>query len=175
MNNLNDMRKNVETENKYKVYIYGVIIFFIIVFLALFGNNVVNAKGNECENKENKYTYSQPELKLIDATAYYDSYGHGYGADGRKLVEDLTIAGRVQDLGKTAILYDMDYRLIGIYEFRDTGYGQATGYGNSQILKGKSVGTIENGTCVDIYMGTKSKCQQFGRQKVYIQIVDAKG
>lgn len=172
-----DMHKNVETENKYKVYIYGVIIFFIIVFLALFGNNVVNAKGNEngCENKESEYTYSQPELKLIDATAYYDSYGHGYGADGRKLVEDLTIAGRVQDLGKTAILYDMDYRLIGIYEFRDTGYGQATGYGNSQILKGKSVGTIENGTCVDIYMGTKNKCQQFGRQKVYIQIVDAKG
>lgn len=118
---------------------------------------------------------SQPELKLIDATAYYDSYGHGCGADGRPLVEGVTIAGKPEWLGMTAVLYDMDMRLIGIYEFRDTGYGQPTGYGRSKIIKGKTVGTIENGTCVDIYMSNKEKCKAWGRRTIYMQLIKAVG
>lgn len=125
-----------------------------------------------CRDVEAK---SEPTLRQITATAYYDSYGHGKGADGRKLVDGLTIAGRVEDLGKTAVLYDEDMRLIGIYEFRDTGYGRATGKGKSQILRGKTKGDIETGECVDIYMSTRAKCNEWGRRKVYIQIVNAKG
>lgn len=151
----------MKNKEKIKCFISGFILFIIFVLFVLSLAQPVNAKSND--------------LKMIEATAYYDSYGHGYGADGRKLVEDLTIAGRICDLGKTAFIYDMDMRLIGIYEFRDTGYGEPTGRGNSQILKGQSVGTIEAGECVDIYMKTKEKCKQFGRQNVYIQIVKAVG
>ena len=148
-------------KEKLKCFISGFIIFIIFILFLLSLAQSVNASANN--------------LKLIEATAYYDSYGHGYGADGRKLVEDLTIAGRICDLGKTALIYDMDMRLIGIYEFRDTGYGEPTGRGHSKILKGKSIGTIEAGECVDIYMKTKEQCKQFGRQKVYIQLIKAVG
>ena len=144
------------------VFISLMVIIFMIIMWRL-GTKEVNAKDN------------QPTLKPVEVTAYYDAYGHGYGADGRKLIDGLTIAGRPQDLGKTALLYDEDLRLIGIYEFRDTGYGQPTGMGKSNIIKGQSIGTIENGSCVDIYMNTKSKCAQWGRRKCYLQIVDARG
>ena len=117
----------------------------------------------------------QPELKKMEATAYYDSYGHGYGADGSKLIEGLTLAARPCDLGKTFIVYNEDYRLIGIYECRDTGYGQSTHYGQSRILPGRSVGTIEAGQCIDIYFKTYAQCKAFGRQTVYVQIIDAEG
>ena len=143
----------------------------ITVIVIIFAVALVNLASRPVEAKE----MVQPSLRKIDATAYYDSYGHGYGADGRKLVEGLTIAGRIEDLGKTALLYDEDLKLIGIYEFRDTGYGKPTGKGKSQILKGKSKGDIETGQAVDIYMSSKAKCNQWGRRTVYIQIVDAKG
>ena len=107
-------------------------------------------------------------LQKIEATAYYDHHQIGYGADGRKLVEGVTIAGRIEDLGKTAVLYDEDMKLIGIYEFRDTGYGRSTG-------KGKSKGDIETGQTVDIYMSTREKCKAWGRRTVYIQIINARG
>jgi 3D (Asp-Asp-Asp) domain-containing protein len=146
-----------------KKYIYGGILFIAIVIIAVILATPVRAND------------TQPELKLIDATAYYDSYGHGCGADGRKLIEGVTIAGKPEWLGMTAVLYDMDMRLIGIYEFRDTGYVQPTGYGKSKIIKGETVGTIENGTCVDIYMNTKAKCREWGRRKVYMQLIKAVG
>lgn len=146
-----------------KEYWYGIVVFLIIIICALALAKPINAAEK------------QPELKLIEATAYYDSYHNGKGADGRPLVEDLTIAGRPEDLGKTAILYDMNYKLIGIYEFRDTGYGQSSGYGKSRVLPGRTIGTIENGSCVDVYFSSYMKCLQWGRRKVYIQIIDAKG
>ena len=114
-------------------------------------------------------------LQKVEATAYYDHHHFGYGADGRKLVEGVTIAGRVEDLGKTAVLYDEDMKLIGIYEFRDTGYGRSTGKGKSQIIKGRPRGDIETGQTVDIYMNTREKCKAWGRKTVYIQIINAVG
>lgn len=143
-----------------KKYIYGLVIFILIVIGALMLSKPVNA---------------QPSLKLIDATAYYDSYGHGHGAIGRRLIEGLTVAYRQEDLGKTAIIYDTDMRLIGIYEITDTGYGQPTGIGKSKILPGRSIGTIKNGTCIDIYFKTKTACRSWGRRKVYVQIIKAVG
>ena len=146
------------------IEVITIVLLLIVLIVGAFALSSPEVKAND-----------QPMLRQIEATAYYDSYGHGYGADGRKLVEGLTIAGRPEDLGKTALLYDEDMRLIGIYEFRDTGYGQSTGRGQSRILKGRSIGTIEEGSCVDIYMSTKAKCIEWGRRKVYIQIVNAKG
>ena len=114
-------------------------------------------------------------LILVDSTAYYDKYKAGHGADGRPLVEGLTIAGKKEWIGMSVVLYDLDKNMIGIYEVRDTGYGQASGYGQSQILKGKTVGTIEAGKCIDIYFDSYAECVQWGRKKVYMQLVKAVG
>ena len=166
---------------KFKQYAYGLIIFLIIVFAALSLAMPVTAQGldggelTSVESYPEPVQKEQPELKKMEATAYYDSYGHGYGADGSKLIEGLTLAARPCDLGKTFIVYNEDYRLIGIYECRDTGYGQSTHYGQSRILPGRSVGTIEAGQCIDIYFKTYAQCKAFGRQTVYVQIIDAEG
>lgn len=114
-------------------------------------------------------------LIKVESTAYYDSNGYGHGADGRPLVEELTIAGKKEWLGYSAVLYDEDMNYIGIYEFRDTGYGQESGQGSSTLLKNKTVGTIENGTCIDIYFTNHQKCKVWGRRKVYMQLVKAVG
>lgn len=145
---------------KIEYTIVGVLTFLMIVFCTWLATRDVKA---------------EPKLREITATAYYDAYGHGHGATGSELVEGLTIAGRIEDLGKTAVLYDEDFRLIGIFEFRDTGYGRPTGKGKSQILKGRTKGDIETGETVDIYMTTKAKCREWGRRKCFIQIIDAKG
>ncbi len=144
-----------------KEVIWGGLIFLIIVgsCIWLAGKDVKASDG----------------WTMVDATAYWDSYGTGRSCTGQPLVEELTLAGRPQDLGKTAYIYDLDKRLIGIYEFRDTGYGQPTGRGRSQVLKGQSLGTIETGQCVDIYMKTYKQCAAWGRRKVYIKIVEAVG
>ena len=115
------------------------------------------------------------DLLLVDSTAYYDKYGYSHGADGRPLIEGLTLAGKREWLGMSAMLYDTNMNFIGIYEFRDTGYGQSTGQGNSKILKGRNIGTIENGTCIDVYFDTYEKCVQWGRRKVYIKLIEAEG
>ena len=127
------------------------------------------------------FTYTVPVsaddngLMLIDSTAYQDIHHYGYGATGRALVEGLTLAGPVKWLGKSAALYDMDMNYLGTYEFTDTGYGQSTGKGSSKLLKGKSIGTIENGTCIDIYFDTYADCVSWGRRKVYIKLIKAEG
>lgn len=127
------------------------------------------------------------EPYIVEATGYYSySYDYSWGVDAygnkvkKPLVEGVTIAGRACDLGKVAVLYSVEDdgsigEYIGTYEFRDVGYGQSTGYGNSKLLKGKSLGTIEAGQCVDIYFDTYEKCVEWGRRNVYIQIIGGKG
>ena len=144
---------------KYWFYWLALFILFILGCVALASKTVQASNG----------------LIEVNATAYYDSYGNGCGADGRKLVEDLTIAGKKEWLGMTALLYDMDMRLVGIYEFRDVGYGAPTGKGRSQLIKGASLGTIETGQTVDIYMKTKKQCEAWGKRKVYMQLIKAVG
>ena len=186
-----------------KQYLYGLIVFILLVIAIIALSKPVQADNrnqtqekqneevteeivNETEPTDHDYVCEEESMwlpnqedsngiKLITATAYYDAYGHGYGADGSKLVEGLTVAGRIEDLGKTALIYDMDRRLIGIYEFRDTGYGKSTGQGRSQILKGRTMGDIETGETVDIYFKTYAQCKAWGRRQVFIQIIDAKG
>lgn len=144
-----------------KKYIYGLVIFVLIVIFALWLSKPVSADENG--------------LMLVDSTAYYDKYHYGHGADGRTLVEGLTLAGKREWLGMSAALYDMDMNYIGTYEFRDTGYGQSTGYGKSKLLKGRSVGTIENGTCIDVYFDTYADCVRWGRRNVYMKLIKAVG
>ena len=112
----------------------------------------------------------------VSSTAYWDEYNRR-SASGRELKENHSVAGKVAWLGKTIKVYESNEDgsvgvLRGTYRFDDTGYGEESGCGNSKILKGKSVGTIENGTCIDFYHNTESECVRYGRQAVYIQILD---
>lgn len=122
-----------------------------------------------CEQAEDTSDYI-----LVSSTAYYDINGYGYGSGVRPLINNYTIAGKVEWLDKDVTLYRVNAdgtvgSLIGYYHFADTGYGTSTGYGESKILKGRCIGTIENGTCIDLYFDTYSKCVNWGRRNVYIK------
>ncbi len=111
------------------------------------------------------------EPVLIESTAYYNKYNQPC-KDGSWPVAGLTIAGRKEWLGKTCLVYETEEdgsigSLLGIYEFRDTGFGND--------LDQDGIGSIEAGTCIDIYMDTYEECMNWGRRMVWIQIIDAKG
>ena len=67
---------------------------------------------------------------------------------------------------------------IGFYEILDTGYGRETGIGESQILKGRTLGTIETGDTIDIWQPTRHQAEEwidtYG-DYVYITIVEGVG
>lgn len=67
---------------------------------------------------------------------------------------------------------------IGFFEILDTGYGRETGMGISQILKGRTLGTIETGETVDIYMPTTHQAEEwidtYG-DYVYVQFIKGEG
>lgn len=112
-----------------------------------------------------------PEPYLIESTAYYNKYSQ-FCFDGTYPEEGITIAGKEEWIGKTAILYyEKDDgsigEMIGIFEFHDTGFGND--------LDGDGIGSIEGGTCIDIFMERKEDCIQWGRRNVWIQILDARG
>lgn len=73
------------------------------------------------------------------------------------------MAGKREWLGKTALIYERDGDtvgdLIGIYEILDTGTGKD--------------GAIKDGRAVDIFCETEDGI--IPTQKIWIQIVDAKG
>ena len=95
-------------------------------------------------------------------------------ADGSEVREGI-IAGKRDWLGKTAIIYSMEEdgsigHQIGIFEFKDTGYGMK--------VKGSNKGTIQLGTSVDVYRNTLDRCYDWVGEYgdyVYIQIIDAEG
>lgn len=95
----------------------------------------------------------------IESTAYCDK---GTTASGCE-VRDGIIAGKREWLGKVAIIYKIDSegvpQFIGFYEFKDTG-------SDSRIADGK---------CIDIWMPNEADCKAWGRQDIYIQIIDGVG
>lgn len=113
---------------------------------------------------------------LVSSTAYYDKYNckkvHGY-----TLTPNYTLAGMIEWRHKKVELYECNEdgtvgKLMGTYQFQDVGYGQSSGYGKSQLLKGKTIGTIENGSCIDIFKSSYSDCVAYGRKNVYIKWLD---
>lgn len=156
-------------------YLYGAAIFILIVVACLaLANPVMAQEGGQQDPTEEV----QPQLREVEVTAYYDYQYHlGIGRDGRPLVEGLTIASREEWLGYSIALYDMDMRLIGIYEVRDTGYGKSLGwkYGASKIRKGSPVGDIEAGLTLDLYFDSKQDCLNWGRRKCFMQLIKAEG
>lgn len=122
------------------------------------------------------YVSTEPPMIQVSSTAYWDKYNRR-SASGRNLRPQHSVAGMVSWLGKSINVYECNAdgsigKLRGTYTFDDTGYGAESGYGQSKILKGRTVGTIENGTCIDFYFNTDSECVNYGRQSIYIQFVD---
>ena len=98
--------------------------------------------------------------KHIEATAY--CYGTTT-CTGKKVREGYAAMSK-NYIGMTAIVYTEDENgqaldYIGTYEIEDTG-------GDYRI---------KNGSCIDIYIPDYDKCIEFGRQKVVVYLMDAKG
>lgn len=95
----------------------------------------------------------------IESTAYYEGE---VTASGQKVREGIC-AGRKEWLGLTCIVYEDDDGspgdYIGIYEMLDTGSDRR----------------IREGKCIDIYMPEKETCLEWGRRKVWVQLVEADG
>lgn len=66
-------------------------------------------------------------------------------------------AFRPEDIGKTAVVYDGELRLIGIYEIEDTG-GE----------------NVRAGYVLDVWCESKEECYQL-TQDGFVQILDAEG
>ena len=112
----------------------------------------------EAEQTINPNYYQNPVQ--IETTAYCD---YGLTASG-SMVREGVCAARRDMIGKCAIVYEMEEDgtlgdFIGYYEILDTG-------GDYRI---------ENGSVIDIYIPDYDKCIEYGRRKVYVQIVEAKG
>ena len=113
-------------------------------------------------------------LTKVSSTAYWDKYNRT-SASGRPLVKGKSVAGKLSWIHKYVDVYACNEdgsvgKYLGEYRFDDTGYGQESGVGESKILKGRTIGTIENGTCIDFYFETEDECWEYGRRDVYIAV-----
>lgn len=164
-------------------------LLFVLLFI-LFGNKMsLNASQMPCsgiskfvmeqaltycnnieileEEKEVIECAEEKEYILIDSTAYYNKYNRKC-SDGTYPKANHTLAGMIEWRGRKVDLYDLEYNYIGEYTFNDVGYGKPTGIGKSRLLKGKSIGDIEAGKCIDIYMNTYNECMNYGRRDLYM-------
>ena len=142
------------------------IIIAAVLFLVYSKMNVDVAEGAKNIRKQ----------FVVEATAFNDSHL----CDGTKPKKNCTLAGKREWLGQTAMLWlanddGTPGEFMGYYEFHDVGYGKSVGYGRSRLIKGRSLGSIETGKCIDIWMKTNLECRKWGRRKLVIQILDAKG
>ena len=108
---------------------------------------------------------------IVECSAY--CYTGNLTASGKPTVEGVTIAGKKEWLGRTAILYEVNDdggigEFIGYREFTDTGYGQP-----STLYPG--YGTIQTGECVDLYFDDRQTALEWGRKKIYIQVIEGCG
>lgn len=122
------------------------------------------------------FLVTEAPMLLVSSTAYYDEYNR-HSASMRELIEGHSIAGKVSWLNRSVNIYKCNSDgtvgdFIGTYTFDDTGYGAESGIGESKILEGRTVGTIENGTCIDFFFDTEAECVDYGRRNVYIQFID---
>lgn len=122
------------------------------------------------------FLVTEAPMLLVSSTAYYDEYNR-HSASMRELIEGHSIAGKVSWLNRSVNIYKCNSDgtvgdFIGTYTFDDTGYGAESSIGESKILEGRTVGTIENGTCIDFFFDTEAECVDYGRRNVYIQFID---
>lgn len=123
-------------------------IIMLILNCLFLGVSLVNAEVLE----------ETPEMFCVEATAYCTGATTATGCKVRQGI----IAGKPEWFGKVAAVYECDNgnigQFIGYYECLDTG-GEA----------------IKNGKVIDIYNPSYEWCLQFGRQKVFIHLIDGEG
>lgn len=108
---------------------------------------------------------------IVECSAY--CYNGHCTASGKPTIEGVTIAGKKEWLGRTALLYEVNDdggvgEFIGYREFTDTGYGT-----DSTLYPG--YGTIQTGECVDLYFNDRQTALEWGRRKIYIQVINGCG
>jgi len=108
---------------------------------------------------------------IVECSAY--CYNGRCTATGKPTIEGVTIAGKKEWLGRTALLYEVNDdggigEFIGYREFTDTGYGK-----DSTLYPG--YGTIQTGECVDLYFDDEQTALEWGRRKIYIQVINGCG
>lgn len=109
----------------------------------------------------------KPNYISVGSTAFCD----GRTADGTSPYYG-TLAGKREWLGRSVELYDSDYNYMGSFTFHDVGYGRSTGYGESKLISGRSLGDIEAGETIDIWFPTESECERYGRRDIYMVWID---
>lgn len=123
-----------------------------------------------------EYLIDEMPLTKVSSTAYSDEDIYT-NASGRPLQVGYSVAGKIAWLGRSINVWKSNEdgsvgEFMGVYRFDDTGYGAESGVGQSIILEGRTIGTIENGTCIDFFMDNEEVCLQYGRHDVYIQFID---
>ena len=109
----------------------------------------------------------EPEYVRINSTAFCDDIL----ADGTDPHYGV-LAGKREWLGKSVELYDIEYNYIGYFTFHDVGYGRSTGYGESKLIPGRSLGDIETGDVIDIWLSSEYECEMYGRKDIYMVWVE---
>lgn len=123
-------------------------LVLIALILAIFFTSLVTKAWSE----PNLYV----ELVEFEATAYCHTGNPTksgiYPLEGRTIAVD----PKIIPLGSTVLVYTEDLELLGIFQAEDTG----------GAIKGK---------IIDIYMELENDCWEWGRQKVFVQVVQAEG
>lgn len=108
------------------------------------------------------------EPYIIECTAYIPT-GNPC-RDGSWPIEGETIAGMEKWLGRHCNLYYRDEEtgdvgeLIGTYIFHDTGFGDDP--------DGDGIGSIENGSRIDLFMNNEEEAWEWGVKEIYIEFLD---
>lgn len=175
----NNLAVSYLKKNKRKSKRNGSILSFIIgcmIAIVFFSTKYisVNAKSAQIGTEQPRMIVSSTDgnepieidLRTVEMTYYTETSNPC--ANG-KMPRNGICAYRKKDIGKCAIIYTMDYEVIGFYEVYDTGFGREESNGN---------GTIQNGNCVDIFTESdeqgKELIKKYGN-KVMIQLVEGKG
>ena len=98
----------------------------------------------------------------IRCTCYLDS---GTTASGKETRPHI-MAAKSEWIGCVAELNEINEdgtvgAFIGYFEIIDTGYGAETGEGVSKIFPDRTLGTIETGATVDVWMPTRHQAEEW--------------
>ena len=157
-------RRNWYDDNKWLIVTIG-----ILVILWLLGSLKTDAAETT--------VFDEPTL--IRATCYV---GDGVTASGQNTRPHI-MASKAEYLGYVACVNAVNEdgsvgEFIGFYEITDTGYGAETGEGQSTIFSDRTMGTIEAGKTVDIWMPTTHQAEEWIDEYgdyLYIKLVKGEG
>lgn len=140
------MKKKIKEIIEIRGFLFWPTLYLILFIVLIFVKTV------KAEDKPNIYG----EPVEFESTAYCwtgnPTRSGVYPLEGRTIAVD----PKIIPLGSTVIVYTEDMELMGIYIAEDTG------------------GAIKN-RIIDIYMDKRNDCIQWGRQKVFVQVVQAEG